>query len=192
MFSVGPMSAHETLSLWEAFYVIVGSSAGALTGLQFVVIALIAESGTLAGSSEVAAFGTPTVFHFVGALLASAILSAPWHSYIVPAVCLAILGLFGSCYAEVVAMRARRAQAYKPVLEDWIWHVVLPMVAYIAMLAAGIMLPRFHDTALFIVAGCALLLVGIGIHNAWDTVIYVAMRMKGEQATARHEEPPAA
>jgi len=29
---------------WENFYVIVGSSAGALIGLQFVVIALIAEA----------------------------------------------------------------------------------------------------------------------------------------------------
>jgi hypothetical protein len=31
------------LGEWESFYVIVGSSAGALIGLQFVVIALIAE-----------------------------------------------------------------------------------------------------------------------------------------------------
>ena len=31
------------LSKWESFYVIVGSSAGALTGLQFVVMALVAE-----------------------------------------------------------------------------------------------------------------------------------------------------
>lgn len=32
------MTAHETLSLWESFYVIVGSSAAALTGLLFVGI----------------------------------------------------------------------------------------------------------------------------------------------------------
>jgi len=32
------------LKAWEAFYVIVGSSAGALTGLQFVVLTLIGES----------------------------------------------------------------------------------------------------------------------------------------------------
>lgn len=30
---------------WETFYVIVGSSAGALTGLMFVVIALVADFG---------------------------------------------------------------------------------------------------------------------------------------------------
>ena len=34
--------ALSALSAWENFYVIIGSSAGALTGLQFVVIALAA------------------------------------------------------------------------------------------------------------------------------------------------------
>ena len=36
---------------WESFYVIVGSSAGALTGLQFVVMTLIAQTG-LTGRSD--------------------------------------------------------------------------------------------------------------------------------------------
>lgn len=31
-------AAHAMLSQWEAFYVIVGSSAGGLTGLMFVVL----------------------------------------------------------------------------------------------------------------------------------------------------------
>src|SRR5436190_24376937 len=47
------MPVHETLSLWENFYVIVGSSAGALTGLQFVVMALIPDSPTQAGEHEI-------------------------------------------------------------------------------------------------------------------------------------------
>ena len=33
----------STLADWNSFYVIVGSSAGALIGLQFVILALIAE-----------------------------------------------------------------------------------------------------------------------------------------------------
>ena len=32
---------------WESFYVIIGSSAAALTGLQFVVVALSADPGGL-------------------------------------------------------------------------------------------------------------------------------------------------
>jgi len=33
----------STLAHWANFYVIVGSSAGALTGLQFVVMTLVAQ-----------------------------------------------------------------------------------------------------------------------------------------------------
>src|SRR5205809_871744 len=43
---------------WESFYVIVGSSAGALTGLQFVVIALGSESRNLGTEHEINAFAT--------------------------------------------------------------------------------------------------------------------------------------
>src|SRR2546430_14799345 len=71
------MPAHETLSLWENFYVIVGSSAGALTGLQFVVMALIPESPTQAGEHEVNTFGSPTVVYFCIVLFISAGVHAP-------------------------------------------------------------------------------------------------------------------
>jgi hypothetical protein len=59
------------LTDWLNFYVIVGSSAGALTGLQFVVIALISETQSTASMLEVRAFGTPTVVHFCAALFVS-------------------------------------------------------------------------------------------------------------------------
>ena len=72
--------AISPLARWESFYVIVGSSAGALTGLQFVVIALIAEAEAAASMQEIRAFGTPTVVHFCAVLFISAVLSAPWHT----------------------------------------------------------------------------------------------------------------
>ena len=71
-------AALAQLARWENFYVIVGSSAGALTGLQFVVIALIAEVETTSSMLEIRAFGTPTIVHFCMALLIAAVLSAPW------------------------------------------------------------------------------------------------------------------
>lgn len=70
-------AARSPLATWESFYVIIGSSAAALTGLQFVVIALIAEARTRSTPREIAAFGTPTIVHFCAVLLLSAILSAP-------------------------------------------------------------------------------------------------------------------
>ena len=163
----------SALRAWESFYVIVGSSAGALTGLQFVVLTLISESGMLRGSGEtLSAFGTPNVVHFCAALLVSAIFSAPWHGLVPPAVAVAVCGTAGFIYSVAVMRRALRQRDYKPVLEDWVWHAALPILAYAALVHAGIQLPRGSDV-LYIVGGATLLLVFIGIHNAWDTVTYV-------------------
>ena len=64
---------------WENFYVIVGSSAGALIGLQFVVMTLIAGRSVSRGEAQAGdAFSTPSVVHFGVVLLLSAIISAPW------------------------------------------------------------------------------------------------------------------
>src|SRR5213592_1689765 len=114
--------ATSPFNAWESFYVIVGSSAAALTGLQFVVIALIAESRRPATSREIAAFGSPTVVHFCVALFVSATLSAPWRSLLGAGITIVGCGLAGATYAIIVARRARRQTGYKPVFEDWLWH----------------------------------------------------------------------
>src|SRR2546429_568006 len=69
-------AAAMPLPTWESFYVIVGSSAAALTGLMFVVIPLVAETRQRS-SQGVSAFGTPTIVHFCLALFVSAVLSGP-------------------------------------------------------------------------------------------------------------------
>jgi hypothetical protein len=62
------------LSEWQNFYVIVGSSAGALIGLQFVVLTLIAALPIGRGTAQVgAAFSTPNVVHFGAVLLLAGI-----------------------------------------------------------------------------------------------------------------------
>ena len=69
------------LSAWENFYVIVGSSAGALIGLQFVVLTLIASRPVGAGTAQAGhAFATPTIVHFGSVLLLAGMLSAQWQA----------------------------------------------------------------------------------------------------------------
>jgi ABC-type Fe3+-siderophore transport system permease subunit len=62
---------------WENFYVIFGSSAGALIGLQFVVMTLVAENPLARSEALGKALATPTIVHFAIVLLMSAIVSAP-------------------------------------------------------------------------------------------------------------------
>jgi hypothetical protein len=173
------------LKAWEAFYVIVGSSAGALTGLQFVVLTLIGESDNVPRSgATIAAYGSPNVVHFCTALLISALCSAPWHGLGSPGVALSLCGVGGLIYSIAVLRRAQRQRDYQPVLEDWIWHTILPFVAYGALVYSGVTLSSATDLGVELVGGATLLLVFIGIHNAWDTVTYITIER------ARRRNPP--
>jgi len=161
------------LAGWENFYVIVGSSAGALIGLQFVVMALIASLPRAPGSAQAgAAFATPNIVHFGCVLLLSAVLCAPWHGMGGPAIFLGLLGLNGVAYEIIVARRMQKQTAYRPEFEDWLFHILLPFAAYVALaVSAYAALPHARQ-ALFGVAAAALLLLFAGIHNAWDAVTY--------------------
>ncbi len=166
------------LTEWETFYVIIGSSAGALTGLQFVVIALGAEAKVLGGEAELRAFATPTVVHFCIVLLLGAILSTPAQTTASVSLCLAACGLGGLGYACRVVVHARRQKGYAPVLSDWVWHAGLPLAAYGFLLAAGVTTWWHPAPGLYVVAATALLLLYIGIHNAWDAAVWMAIKRK--------------
>ena len=168
---------------WESFYVIIGTSAAALTGLMFVVIAVVADAGPRATNRlGVATFVTPTIVHFCAALLISAIVSAPWRRHLDMQIALGLCGIAGFVYAVTILRGTRGITNYQMVLEDWMWHVVLPLLAYGFILAAAIMFATYTVLGLFIVGGVATLLVFIGIHNAWDTVTHLILqRLQREQ-----------
>ena len=167
-------AAVSPFAAWENFYVIIGSSAAALTGLQFVVIALGAEARAGAGP-EVHAFGTPTVVHFCAVLLVSATLSMPWHVVSNAGLALGTCGAAGLVYTVIVVRRMRRQKGYAPVMEDWLWHMTLPFIAYAALLVAALKLGLDPPRCLFVIGVTALLLLFVGIHNAWDAVTYIAI-----------------
>jgi hypothetical protein len=167
---------------WENFYVIVGSSAGALIGLQFVVMTLIADMPIGRGDAQAGdTFTTPTVVHFGVVLLLSAVVSAPWNGIATVAVVWGLVGLSGVVYVVLVARRLRLQTAYQVVFEDWLFHVLLPFTSY-AMLVVAASMAYFHPRlALFLVGATALLLLFIGIHNAWDIVTYQVFVKRREQ-----------
>ena len=171
--------ALSSLGSWESFYVIVGSSAAALTGLQFVVITLSAGSRAVRTPETVGAFGTPTIVHLCAALLISAIMSVPWRALLNAELALAASGVAGIAYRWVVIKRARRSKGYTPVLEDWLWHCVFPLIAYVTLLVAALVMRRDLARWLLVIGLTALVLLFIGIHNAWDAVTYVATQREG-------------
>lgn len=172
------------LSAWDNFYVIVGSSGGALIGLQFVVMTLIAgRTRERATAAAVSAFGTPTVVHLTAALLVSAIMSAPWSSLVPLSVVLGMCGLSGLSYGAIVIRRARRQTVYDPVWQDWVWYAILPSGGYTALVVAAALLRANTLLALYLTGAAALGLLLVGIHNAWDTVTHIVMSEPGDGAS---------
>jgi len=173
---------------WDNFYVILGSAAAALLGLTFVVIALIAERR--ANPAGMAGYITPTVVHFGTVLGLSCFASVPHQN---------VVGLslgFGATatglliYTGAITASMRRfAQQYVPVLEDWIWHVILPAAVYCVLLAMAFLLWREPRESMYGVASALLLLLFVGIHNSWDVAVSITAQQKKDEEKARGEAP---
>jgi hypothetical protein len=176
-------AAVSPLATWQNFYVLIGSAAATLTGLMFVVVTLIAgvRLRTSTPSEAFATFNTPNVVHFCLALLVAAILIAPWQALWQSGVLLGLTGLGGVGYILIVLRRVRRQRDYQPVLEDWLFHTLFPLVSYSALVVAALLLPGQPAPALFVTAAGTLLLLFIGIHNAWDNVTYIALELSQPQ-----------
>jgi hypothetical protein len=164
------------LDRWDSFYVIVGSAAGALIGLQFVVITLIAARPPLRPVEASAAFGTPTIVYFSTTLLLSAVQRMPWPSINLAATLWGVVGLVGVVYALIVGRRMRVQTSYQPELEDWLFHLLLPLGAYAVLALSAFAASSYTYQALFGVAAAVLLLLFIGIHNTWDSLVYHVFR----------------
>jgi hypothetical protein len=176
-----------TLDVWGNFYVIVGSSAGALIGLQFVVLTLMADMPVSLDTEQAThAFTTPSVVHFQVVLFLSAIICAPWGDFTIVAVLWGLAALFGIVYSCIVIRRFRKQDAYDPLFEDWFHYVLLPLAAYLTLLVSACAAHFYERPALFGVGAAMLLLLFTGIHNAWDLVTHmVFIRRKQQRETEK-------
>ena len=170
------------LNAWDSFYVILGSAAGALIGLQFVVMTLIADRPKATSGDAASAFATPTIVHFSCCLLIAALIRVPWPDLETGAYAGGAVGLCGLFYMTFVLMRVRRQSAYRPDWEDWTFHICLPFLAYGLLVLSSLASVHHAREALFGVGVTTLLLLFIGIHNAWDAVAYQVFVIRGREA----------
>ncbi len=176
------------LAEWHSFYGVVGSAAGALIGLQFVVITLVAAMPRIPAPEAGAAFATPTIVHLSTVLLLAALMHAPWRTITVVAGLLGLVGVSGVAYAVIVARRMRRQGAYRPEFEDWLYHCFLPLAAYVILALTPLAALSRTREALFGVGTAALLLLFMGIHNAWDGVAYQVFVTMRDRQKERHRD----
>jgi hypothetical protein len=170
---------------------IMGTAAATLTGLMFVATTLIAGLDTQMDTvnAGVAAFNTPTVVHFCTVLLMTAILSAPWQTFSGLRFLIGFLGLSGVFYLLIIFRRMRRVPNYQNTFEDWLWYLTLPLSAHIGLLFAAIELHLNPASALYIISAAMLLLLFVGIRNAWDMATFLAVERSHRDHTSRERRP---
>jgi hypothetical protein len=165
------------LSNWQNFYVIIGTGAATLTGLMFVATTLVAGIETQLSTLDAGmdAFNTPTFVHFCTVLLIALILSAPWQTFATLALLLGLVGTGGMIYLVFIMRRMRYIPNYQTPVKDWVWYMAFPLMAYFVLLVGAIALPGNPGLALYIMSAAMVALLFLGIHNAWDLVIYLAV-----------------
>jgi hypothetical protein len=177
------------LSNWQNFYMIMGTAAATLTGLMFVVTTLIAGIDTHVSTlnAGISAFNTPTVVHFGAVLMLAGILSAPWQTFSSLSLVLGLLALGMVLYLIIVLRRMWRVPNYQSTLEDWLWYMAFPLLAHVLLIVAAFVLPKNPSSALYIVGSAMMLLLLVGIRNAWDMVTFLAVERSHSENKSREE-----
>ncbi|MGA3158468.1 MAG: hypothetical protein ABSE43_12945 [Steroidobacteraceae bacterium] len=186
---MGSVMGMAIIKGWDNYYVIVGSSAAGLTGLTFVVIALAADARRMSVAG-LRAFVTPTILYFCTVLGLSAYLSMPGQNLLSLGVGLGLVGAGGIFYAIISGVSMRRLDGrYVPVIEDWLWHVIFPGIVYAGLLASAVLLQCSPLVSLYAIAVLLLVLLFIGIHNAWDVAAAISLRPVDEAQKPEPQRP---
>jgi len=176
---------------WGSFYAIVGSAAGALIGLQFVVMTLFAAAPERPTADAGAAFATPTIIDFAAVLFVALLMRVPWQTPAAAAVLLGLAGVGGFVYSALVTRKMRSQDSYEPELEDWIFYCGMRVLAFLILAISGLFAASYTTASLFGVGAVVLIILFSGIHNAWDAVTYhiFVSRHSHSEPTDRSEPP---
>ena len=177
------------LAEWDSFYIIVGPAAGALIGLQFVIMTLMADRPTRTTAEAGRSFATPTVVHFAAVLLVAALARIPWPMPILATSATGAVGAAGLIYMGILVVRMRRQSAYTMDNEDRVFHVVLPFLGYALLAASAVVATAHFELALFGLGLASLILLFDGIHNAWDAIAWQVLVLRSKPENAPTEKP---
>jgi len=162
---------------WEAFYALIGSAAGALIGIMFLVATLTAgrdPAQVLRGSRV---YITPIVFHFAVVLVVSIVAEIPNLSIVAADVVLALTAAAGFLYAAVTTVRIYSPGWREgPDFWDRCFYGFFPLLAYLTLVGTVGLTWTAADTSVYVVGATMIVLLLIGITNAWDMATTLTQR----------------
>ena len=177
------------LESWETFYLVVGTSAGALVGVMFIVATLTAEIAVDQINRGTIIYQNPTVFHFGAIVAVSALALVPEHLLPAVAVLTVATGIAGLVYAGLTLRRISEPyEFYEATPSDYVFFAGLPGVSYLLMIAGGTMVFWIPEIAAEAIGAGTLLLLLVSIRNAWDVATFAVRIARTLAAKERAEK----
>ncbi|HEX6838539.1 MAG TPA: hypothetical protein VF334_18305 [Polyangia bacterium] len=161
---------------WQNFYLLVGTAAATLMGLMFVAVTFGAGLMRAESLASARAFIDPPFTHFVTVLLLACLMLVPtMNGGILGAVLLAVTLLRGVALVGV-GRRMREAHSrYGDIeLSDWMLAILLPVVCYAGLAAAGAAFLLDRAAAFAGMAAVVVVIMLLGIFAAWELIIWLA------------------
>jgi hypothetical protein len=162
----------EQLEHWREFFLLSGTGGVTLTGVLFIVISLGPKIIAREMDTGVRAFFTPQVVLFATVLVISNALMAP----AIPQELIGWLLCIGAVASIVYLWSThghRRWRENGLPVRDWIWYIALPYLAYVLVLIEGAGILRDDMRALPAAGATMVLMLVIGIRNAWDLAVWM-------------------
>jgi hypothetical protein len=170
----------ELLRAWRDFHTLIGAAAATLVGLMFVAASIGAGVFTRAHQAGIRSFLSPTVAHFSAVLFISLFATLPIQSWNSLGILLILSGLIGLGYALWIWRRMVHHGIIGTIdIIDRLWYALLPIAGYLLVIAAGVGLCERDAMSLAVLAAALILLLLIGIRNAWDMTVWIIDRRQG-------------
>ncbi len=169
----------EALHDWHDFYLMLGSSAAALVALLFVAISIGVGFYTQRNQVGTRTFTSPVIVHFSAVLFISAIALAPVHGN-VTLVALLAAGIIGAVVAAITTFHVFDFLGDSMVETiDSFAYGFIPLVAYLAIVASGVLISNRWEWAPELLAASVLAQMLVNIRNAWDLMLSIVRRQSG-------------
>ena len=178
---------------WANYFFLIGSVAGGLIGIMFVVMTLTAGHERRKVERGHPVFVAPILVDFASVMIVSALALVPGLRPVYVAVILLVFAVAGLVYAVPVFVRLLRwgDEEPVPVFSDKCFYGIGPVVGYLALLAAAGSIWVSPRRAAIAIGAITLVLLLLGIRNAWDlaTALVHNTQLGGRpKARASHAE----
>ena len=180
-------SLADLIEDWHDFDLMVGTAAATLVGLMFVAASIGASIYTEKNRAGIQAFISPTVVHFASVLVLALIALVPTHEWLTLAGLLALVGVAGGLYSANLWMQLFVRRRFDVDIVDRLFYAALPLLGYLLLLLAAFFLLRQSQAGLDLLAAAQITLLLAGIRNAWDMMMWIAIRVPTAEVGARDE-----